>query len=63
VQTRWLGLTDEEWDKEIEILRDMTVQEFLDFIKADFTTVNMMKLALHHPKMVARQLFNMVLKS
>jgi digeranylgeranylglycerophospholipid reductase len=63
VQTRWLGLTDEEWDKEIEILRDMTVQEFLDFIKADFTTVNMMKLALHHPKMAARQLFNMVLKS
>src|SRR5829696_2630285 len=63
VQTRWLGLTDEEWDKEIEILRDMTVQEFLDFIKADFTTVNTMKLALHHPKMAARQLFNMVLKS
>jgi digeranylgeranylglycerophospholipid reductase len=63
VQTRWLGLTDEEWDKEIEILRDMTVQEFLDFIKADFTTVNMMKLALHHPKMAARQLFNMILKS
>jgi digeranylgeranylglycerophospholipid reductase len=63
VQMRWLGLTDEEWDKEIEILRDMTVQEFLDFIKADFTTLNMMKLALHHPKMAARQLFNMVLKS
>ncbi len=63
VQMRWLGLTDDEWDKEIEILRDMTVQEFLDFIKADFTTFNMMKLALHHPKMAARQLFNMVLKS
>ncbi len=63
VQMRWLGLTDDEWDKEIEILRDMTVQEFLDFIKADFTTFNMMKLALHHPKMAARELFNMVLKS
>jgi digeranylgeranylglycerophospholipid reductase len=63
VQMRWLRLTDEEWDKEIEILRDMTVQEFLDFIKADFTRVNMMKLALHHPKIAARQLFNMILKS
>jgi digeranylgeranylglycerophospholipid reductase len=63
VQTRWLGLTDEEWDKEIEILRDMTVDEFLDFIKADFTTGKMMKLALHHPKLAARQLFNMILKS
>jgi digeranylgeranylglycerophospholipid reductase len=63
VQTRWLGLSDEEWDKEIEILRDMTVDEFLDFIKADFTTGKMMKLALHHPKLAARQLFNMILKS
>jgi digeranylgeranylglycerophospholipid reductase len=63
VQMRWLGLTDEEWDKEIEILRDMTVDEFLDFIKADFTAVKMMKLAMHHPKMAARQLFNMILKS
>jgi digeranylgeranylglycerophospholipid reductase len=61
VQTRWIGLTDEQWDKEIEILRDMTVDEFLDFIKADFTKVNMMKLALHHPKMAARQLFKMIL--
>ncbi|HEX2556797.1 MAG TPA: NAD(P)/FAD-dependent oxidoreductase, partial [Nitrososphaera sp.] len=63
VQTRWLSLSDEEWDKEIEILRDMTVDEFLDFIKADFTAGKMMKLALHHPKLAARQLFNMILKS
>ena len=63
VQMRWLGLTDEEWDKEIEILRDMTADEFLDFIKADFTAVKMMKLALYHPKMAARQLFNMILNS
>ncbi len=63
VQMRWIGLTDEQWDKEIEILRDMTVDEFLDFIKADFSRVNMMKLALHHPKLGARQLFNMILKS
>ena len=63
VQMRWIGLTDEQWDKEIEILRDMTADEFLDFIKADFSRVNMMKLALHHPKVVARQLFDMILKS
>lgn len=63
IQTRWLGLTDEEWNKEIEILRDMTVDEFLDFIKADFTAGKMMKLALHHPKLAARQLFNMILNS
>jgi digeranylgeranylglycerophospholipid reductase len=63
VQMRWIRLSDVEWDREIEILRDMTVDEFLDFIKADFTAGKMMKLALHHPKMAARQLFNMILKS
>jgi digeranylgeranylglycerophospholipid reductase len=63
VQSRWIGLTDEQWDKEIEILRDMSVDEFLDFIKADFTAGKMMKLALHHPKLAARQLFNMILKN
>ncbi len=62
VQSRWIGLSDEEWDKEIEILRDMTADEFLDFIKAEFTAGKMMKLALHHPKLAARQLFDMVLK-
>jgi digeranylgeranylglycerophospholipid reductase len=63
VQTRWLGLTDEQWDKEIEILRDLTVDELLDFIKADFTPGKMIRLALHHPKMAARHLFNTILKS
>jgi digeranylgeranylglycerophospholipid reductase len=62
VQTRWIGLADEEWDREIEILRDMSGDEFIDFIKAEFTAGKMMKLALHHPKLAARQLFNMVLK-
>jgi len=62
VQSRWIGLSDEQWDKEIEILRDMTADEFLDFIKAEFTATKMMKLALHHPKLAARQLFDMVLK-
>jgi digeranylgeranylglycerophospholipid reductase len=61
VQTRWVGLSDEEWDREIEILRDMSADEFLDFIKAEFTAAKMVKLALHHPRMAARQLFNMVL--
>ncbi len=63
VQMRWIGLTDEQWDKEIEVLRDMTVDEFLEFIKADFGKASMMKLALHHPKIAARQLFDMILKS
>jgi digeranylgeranylglycerophospholipid reductase len=62
VQSRWVGLSDGEWDKEIEILRDMSADEFVDFVKAEFTVRKMVNLALNHPKLAARQLFNMVLK-
>jgi len=60
VQNRWVGLTDEEWDKELDIINELTVDEFLDFIRADFGVSKMVKLATHHPKMIVRQLFNMV---
>jgi digeranylgeranylglycerophospholipid reductase len=60
VQNRWVGLTDEEWDKELDIINELTADEFLDFIRADFGVSKMVRLATHHPKMVVRQLFNMV---
>jgi digeranylgeranylglycerophospholipid reductase len=62
VQSRWLGLSDSEWDKEIEILAAMSIDEFLDFIKGEFTLRKMMRLAISHPQLAARQLFNIVLK-
>ncbi|MEE8178779.1 MAG: NAD(P)/FAD-dependent oxidoreductase [Nitrosopumilaceae archaeon] len=60
VQSRWLGLSDEEWDKEIEIISQLSDEEFLDFIKADFRLSNIIKLATHHPKLAVRQLFTIV---
>lgn len=60
VQNRWIGLTDEEWDKELDIIKELKPEEFLDFIKADFGLSNMLKIATHHPKLVVRQLFNLV---
>ncbi|MGQ0791297.1 MAG: NAD(P)/FAD-dependent oxidoreductase [Nitrosopumilaceae archaeon] len=60
VQNRWIGLSDEEWDKEIGIIGELTPDEFIDFIKADFGLTNMVKLAAHHPKLAVRQLFNIV---
>ena len=60
VQNRWVGLTDDEWDKELSIIEELTADEFLDFIRADFGVSKMVKLATHHPKMIVRQLFNMV---
>lgn len=62
VQSRWIGLTDDEWDREISILRDMSVDEFIDFISSEFSPRKMIKLALYHPKLVARQLFNLIIK-
>ena len=60
VQSRWIGLTDEEWDKELDIIKELKSEEFIDFIKADFGLSNMVKLATHHPKLAVRQLFSLV---
>lgn len=60
VQRRWLRLSDNEWDREIEILKGMSVEEFLDFIKAEFGLVNVMKYAINHPSIAARQLFGLI---
>ena len=60
VQNRWIGLSDEEWDKELDIIKELKSEEFLDFIKADFGLSNMIKLATHHPKLAVRQLFRLV---
>ena len=63
VQDRWIGLSDKEWDKELDIIKELKPDEFLDFIKADFGLSNMVKLAAHHPKLAVRQLFNLVKNS
>ncbi|MFB5632040.1 MAG: NAD(P)/FAD-dependent oxidoreductase [Nitrosopumilus sp.] len=60
VQDRWIGLNDEDWDKELDIISELKPEEFLDFIKADFGLSNMIKLATNHPKLAVRQLFNLV---
>jgi digeranylgeranylglycerophospholipid reductase len=60
VQDRWIRLSDEEWDKELDIISELKSEEFIDFIKADFGLSNMLKLATHHPKLAVRQLFNLV---
>jgi len=60
VQNRWIDLSDEEWDKELDIIKELKAEEFIDFIKADFGLSNMIKLATHHPKLAVRQLFSLV---
>ena len=60
VQNRWIGLSDEQWDKELDIIKVLRPEEFLDFIKADFGLSSMLKLATQHPKLAVRQLFGLV---
>ncbi len=60
VQDRWIKLTDEQWDKELDIIGELKSEEFLDFIKADFGLSSMLKLATRHPRLAARQLFGLV---
>ena len=60
VQDKWIGLSDKEWDRELDIISELKTEEFLDFIKAEFGLSNMLKLAVSHPKLAVRQLFNLV---
>jgi digeranylgeranylglycerophospholipid reductase len=60
VQARWIGLSDQEWDKELDIIKELNIDEFLDFIKAEFGLASIVRLAAHHPKLAVRQLFNIV---
>jgi digeranylgeranylglycerophospholipid reductase len=61
VQSRWLQMNDDSWDREVEIIQQMTVEDFLDFIKAQLTTSKLMKLVLTHPHNTAKQLFRIIL--
>jgi len=63
VQYRWLNLSDQEWDKEIEIIGELSAEEFLDFIRSEFGMTDMLKLAAHHPKLALRQLFQFLKNS
>jgi digeranylgeranylglycerophospholipid reductase len=60
VQSRWLKLSDNEWDQELDIISNLSKDEFLDFIKADFSRSKMLKLGLSHPKLMVRSLFRLV---
>ena len=55
-----IELPDEDWDKELDIIKELKPEEFLDFIKAEFGLTNIIKLATHHPKLAVRQLFSLV---
>ena len=60
LRTKETIISDDDWDKEIGIISNLTADEFLDFVRADFTVSKMVKLATHHPMLAVRQFFNIV---
>lgn len=60
VQQRWIGLSDDEWDDELDIIKGMTTREFVTFVKAEFGTLDMAKMAARRPGTAARHLFKMI---
>ena len=57
VQDRWIGLSDREWDAELDIIKGMTPAEFVTFVKAEFGMLDMAKMAARRPGAAARHLF------
>ena len=60
VQDRWLALTDTQWDEELDTIRELSADEFLDFVKAEFGMSRVLRLAVRHPRLAVRQLFGLV---
>ncbi len=59
IQDRWLGLSDEQWDRELDIIRGMTPDEFVSFVKAEFGVLDMARMAARRPGAAARHLFRL----
>ncbi len=60
VQERWLGLDDAGWDAELDIMREFSADEFLDFVKADFGLGYIARMAVSHPRTAVNQLGRLV---
>ncbi len=60
VQDRWITLSDTQWDRELDVIRELGIEEFLDFIRADFGLSRMISMAARHPMLAVRQLFGMI---
>jgi digeranylgeranylglycerophospholipid reductase len=63
IQSRWLSLDDHGWDKELDIIKELKPEEFIEFIRADFGVATIARLATKHPKVVVREFFGMAMNA
>ena len=56
VQDRWIGMDDAGWDAEIGVIGELGTGDFVDFIRAEFGSARMARMAVRHPRLAVRQL-------
>lgn len=56
IQSRWLGLDDDEWDAELDSMAGMGAGDLESFMRADLGLGYAARLAARHPRMLARGL-------
>lgn len=61
VQKKWLGMSDDQWDREISILDSLSAKEFLEFLKSRFSIPRLLKLTARYPDLLKTQTFSAVL--
>jgi len=63
LQKIFLHRSDEQWDKEMSILKSLPTEEYLDLHKCRFSTQKIMKLVSRHPDLVKSQFFSVILQT
>ena len=63
IQKRWLKLNDNEWDDELNIIKNLTVCELINFMKSDFGLIDAMKFITKNPHVAVRNFFKILHKT
>ena len=56
IQSRWIGLDDDEWDAELQAITELDAGELESFIRADFGFSYAARMAARHPRLAAKEL-------
>ena len=56
VQDRWIAMDDAGWDAEIGVIGELGTGDLVDFIRAEFGSARMARMAVRHPRLAVRQL-------
>ncbi len=63
IQKRWLKLNDNEWDDELNIIKNLTACELINFMKSDFGLIDAMKFITKNPHVAVSNFFKILHKT